>query len=139
MKAMVVEDNKDARVLLTEQLRALGVETVGCGDGREAVDRYPTEKPDIVIMDVAMPQMDGLEATAQLRRIDPDASIFVISAYSEDMIRRAALAAGADRFFLKEEMDRMLAQVCRRMGGEEEVKRRGEGVDSIRGAEKKEK
>jgi CheY-like chemotaxis protein len=115
MKAMVVEDNADARILLTEQLRALGVETVSCGDGREAVERYTAEQPDIVIMDVAMPQMDGLEATAQLRRIDPDASIIVISAYSEDMIRRAALAAGAERFFLKEEMDRMLAQVCRRM------------------------
>lgn len=117
MKAMIVEDNDDARLLLGEQLRALGIDSVGCGNGREAVDSYLEVKPDIVIMDVAMPQMDGLEATAQLRRMDPDATVFVISAYSEDMIRRAALAAGAERFFLKEEMDRMLAQVCRKIAG----------------------
>ena len=117
MKAMIVEDNDDARILIGEQLRALGVEVEGCRDGREAVERYREVRPDIVIMDVAMPQMDGLEATAQLRRIDPDVTVFVISAYSEDMIRRAALAAGAERFFLKEEMDRMLAQVCRKIDG----------------------
>lgn len=115
MKIMIVDDNADACFLLAEQLGQLGLQPCICRNGVEAVERYPLEAPDVVIMDVAMPEMDGLEATQRIVRMDADACVYVVSVYSEDMLRRAARAAGALHYYLKDNLDPLLAQICRRM------------------------
>ena len=117
MTIMIVDDNAEARTLLHEQLRKLGAHTFACCNGLEAVKCYPEVSPDIVIMDIAMPLLDGLEATQRICRIDPQACIYVVTAYSEDMLRRAARAAGATAYYLKDNLDSLLAQVVRKMNG----------------------
>jgi two-component system response regulator MprA len=116
MHVMIVDDNPDARELLSEQLRVLGIESSTCHDGYEAVERYPNEHPDAVMMDIAMPRLDGLEATLRIRRMDPGACIFVVTAYSEEMLRRASVAAGASGYYLKDNLDPLFAQLVRRLG-----------------------
>lgn len=117
MTIMIVDDNTEARTLLHEQLRKLGALPIACSNGLEAVERYPDVAPDIVIMDIAMPMLDGLEATQRIRRVDPEACIYVVTAYSEDMLRRAAHAAGASGYYLKDNIDSLLAQIVRKMNG----------------------
>ena len=115
MHVMIVDDNPDARELLSEQLRVLGIPSSICHDGREAVERYPRERPEAVMMDIAMTRLDGLEATLQIRRMDPEACIYVVTAYSEEMLRRASVAAGASGFYLKDNLDPLFAQLVRRL------------------------
>lgn len=73
-----------------------------CTNGAEAVATITAEPVDVVITDVRMPVMDGIRATAELRRVLPDIKILVITSFDEDEAVREALAAGANGFLLKD-------------------------------------
>jgi DNA-binding NarL/FixJ family response regulator len=100
-KVLIADDNDRAR----NGLRALlairqEIEIVGeAADGREAVQMVRERQPDVVLMDVRMPQMDGLEATRQIKGHWPGVRVVVVSMYTTH--RAQALAAGADRFLSK--------------------------------------
>jgi DNA-binding NarL/FixJ family response regulator len=80
-----------------------GIEVVGeACDGREAVERYAELRPDVVLMDLRMPRMDGIAATSAIRRADPHARVVVLTMYEGDVDIHRALAAGAIGYFLKE-------------------------------------
>ena len=115
MKVLVVDDNPDVRRLMAEMLLNIGAVPVACDGGSRALECYRREWPDIVFMDIAMPEMDGLEATQQICSIDGEACIYIVSAYSDDMLRRAAKAAGASGYYLKDNLDPLLAKVRRRV------------------------
>lgn len=70
-------------------------------DGREAVDAALAHRPDVVLMDVRMPRLDGLSAAAELRRAAPDIAVVVLTTFDEDDYVTAALDAGAAGFLLK--------------------------------------
>ena len=75
-------------------------------DGREAVEKALFYEPDIVLLDVVMPGLDGIRAASEIKTALPSARIIVYTAHHNDLFRQRALAAGADAFFFKEDLDR---------------------------------
>lgn len=88
--------------MLREILTSNGFEVVGeAKNGCEAVSLYQTEKPDLVVMDIVMPEMDGLSATEEIRKIDPGAKILFCSAMGQREMVMKALGMGARGFIVK--------------------------------------
>lgn len=71
------------------------------GSGREAIDVARRLKPRVIVMDMSMPEMDGVEATRELRKIQPDAAVLIVSMYSQENYIRNAFDAGAQGYILK--------------------------------------
>lgn len=82
-------------------------------DGEAAVARYAELRPDVVLMDLQMPGIDGVEATRRIRRIDPAARIIVLTTYSGDARALGALQAGASAYLLKEMLRHEVVQAVR--------------------------
>jgi NarL family two-component system response regulator LiaR len=104
IRVLVVEDHAVVREGLCSLLTArYGVKVVGeAADGLEAVEKTQALKPDVILMDLAMPRMTGLEATLKIREKDPDARILILTSFSEDAKVSAAIKAGAMGFLLKD-------------------------------------
>ncbi|WP_202874708.1 response regulator, partial [Kribbella albertanoniae] len=84
-------------------LTARGIEVVGeAADGAEAVDAVRRLRPDVVLMDIRMPTMDGLEATRRILATPTDCRILILTTFDVDRYVYAALAAGASGFLLKD-------------------------------------
>jgi len=100
---LVVDDYVDNRVLLSAWLRAKGYKVVEAQDGKEGVLQANRSHPDLILMDLAMPELDGVEATRQLRQRQTFSRtpIFAISAYATHDVRDDALAAGCNEVFTK--------------------------------------
>jgi NarL family two-component system response regulator LiaR len=109
----------DDHAILREGLRALlrlhdDIEVVGeAADGREAVDLAAKLRPDVVLMDVAMPGLGGLEATIELKRIRPDAKVIVLTQYDDREYLRRFLQAGVSGYLLKKTAGSELASAIR--------------------------
>lgn len=112
-RILVVDDARFIRVLLKEILEEKGYQVAGeAADGDEAVNKYQELKPDLVIMDVALPTMDGISATQRIRTLDPAAKVIMISAYGTRHKVVKAIQAGAMDFIVKPfETERILASV----------------------------
>jgi DNA-binding NarL/FixJ family response regulator len=101
IRAVVIDDTRDIRELLSRLLTRSGVRVVGeAGDGQAGVDVVRAERPDVVLLDLAMPVMDGVEALPLIRALVPDARIIVLSAFS-GAVRDQVLEAGADGYLMK--------------------------------------
>lgn len=100
---LVVDDAASLRDLLTVLLEAEDdfVVVGTAADGRQAIDRARELEPDIVLLDLAMPVMDGLEALPGLRAALPRAQIVIFSGFEHEALARQAVAAGADDFIEK--------------------------------------
>jgi two-component system, cell cycle response regulator DivK len=100
---LLVEDNEISRDLLSRRLKKRGYEVITAGDGRQAVACAQGGLPDLILMDLAMPVMDGLDATRQLRRKRETSSIPVIAltAHALPADRARAIAAGCDEYETK--------------------------------------
>ena len=101
MKILIVEDNPSVRKLIERATADIADETIVREDGADALDAYEEHRPDIVLMDVKMPRVDGLAATRQIVRIHPEARIVIVTDYDDDVVRDAAREAGACAFALK--------------------------------------
>src|SRR5262245_26893090 len=97
---LIVDDFEDTRLLLRTWLERKGFRVVEAADGIEAVALARSESPDLIIMDVEMPQLDGLNATRQIREVKELCAvpIVAVSAYGADQFRDQALAAGCDEY-----------------------------------------
>ena len=97
---MVVEDNEPSREALSRRLMRRGYAIVAAADGREAVDMARSVKPDLILMDLGLPGIDGWEATAQLKGDETTRHIpiIVLSAHAMKDDKELALAAGGDDF-----------------------------------------
>ena len=119
-KVLIVEDNEDNRAIYAQYLRYAGYRVIEAANGQEGIDLARRERPDIILMDISMPVMDGLTATRQLKG-DPElGSIPIIAltahamASDEDMVREA----GCDGYIAKpvvpravrEEIDRWIGR-----------------------------
>jgi CheY-like chemotaxis protein len=121
---MVVEDNEPSREVLSRRLARRGYEIVSAVDGREAVSMAHSRKPDLILMDLGLPGIDGWEATAQLKAHEQTRHIpiIVLSAHAMTNDRTLALAAGGDDFDTKpvrferliEKIEKLLQGVVRR-------------------------
>jgi DNA-binding NarL/FixJ family response regulator len=82
-----------------------------CGeaaDGLDAVEKANQLKPEVVVMDVSMPQMDGLQATREIRRKIPDCKVLILSQHDSPQVLSAALNAGAGAYVTKSQVSRLL-------------------------------
>ncbi len=88
-----------------------------CADGRQAVAELPALHPDVVLMDVRMPTLDGIAATAQLRRLDDPLEVLVLTTFGEDEVLWGAIEAGAAGFVLKDRSAEELIAATRTVAG----------------------
>ena len=103
IRVLVVDDHVIVRNGLAQLLATTEeFELVGAaGDGREALELLPTLQPDVVLMDLSMPGMDGVEATQRISAAHPGVKIVILSSFSEHQRVLAALDAGAEGYVLK--------------------------------------
>ncbi|GAA4394608.1 response regulator transcription factor [Actinomadura sp. NPDC048032] len=119
-RILVVDDQtvvREGLVLLLELLP--GIEVAGaCGDGERAVAMVAELRPDVVLMDLRMPRMDGVEATRRIREAHPDVGIVVLTTYADDESIFAALRAGARGYLTKDaDADEIARAVAAVRGG----------------------
>lgn len=99
---LIVDDVAFVRKTLTEILTEAHYQVVGeAEDGNQAVDMYFQLRPDIVTMDVVMPEMSGIDATRKILRTDKDARIVIISAMGQENLVMEAINVGAKDYILK--------------------------------------
>ena len=100
---LIADDNEDLRGMLRQLLESQGYRVLEAADGREAAGRAVRERPALVIMDLGMPDLDGLSAVAEIRRHvpAPATEILIVSAYDWLEYRTEALAAGCGGFMTK--------------------------------------
>jgi CheY-like chemotaxis protein len=112
MKLLIVEDNAGVRRLIRGMVTALTQEIFECSDGLYALGAYCTLRPDFVLMDLEMPQLDGIEATRQIRAADPGARVIILTSHDDAQLRDAAREAGACEYIVKDNLVSLL-QVLR--------------------------
>lgn len=101
-KILIVDDALFARVMLKNALAPLDdVMFFEAGNGQEACDIYRKEKPDLVLMDISMPVMNGMDALKEIRREDPEASVIMCTAVGQEVMIVEAVDAGAKEFIVK--------------------------------------
>ncbi len=100
-KIMVVDDAAFMRMKATKLLTENGYRVVEASTGAEAVSMYRKEKPDAVLLDITMPDMDGLTALKQIRAMDPNARIAMVTALGQQSVVIDALKSGAADFVVK--------------------------------------
>ncbi len=111
-KVMVVDDAAFMRLRACKVLQDNGHEVVQAENGLDAVRQYGEQRPDAVLMDITMPEMDGLAALKEIRKLDPNARVAMVTAMGQQAIVIEALKAGARDFVLKPfQPDRVLGAV----------------------------
>jgi len=102
-RILIVDDAEDIRTLLRMRLdRQENLDVVGeAVDGMDAVDQARALQPHLVLLDMAMPRMDGLQALPLIRAAVPDVRVIVLSGFNQGTLEQEALAAGADRYIVK--------------------------------------
>jgi DNA-binding response OmpR family regulator len=100
---LIADDNEDLRGMLRQLLESHGYRVLEAADGSEAAEAAVRERPDLVIMDLGMPGMDGLSAVAEIRRHVPasETEVLIVSAYDRLEFRTEAVAAGCGGFMTK--------------------------------------
>jgi CheY-like chemotaxis protein len=119
-KILLVEDNEMNRDMLSRRLQRKGFEIVLAVDGAEGVAQAKAAKPDLILMDVSLPVLDGLQATAQIKA-DPDCKgipIIALTAHAMADDRQKALAAGCDEYDTKPiDLPRLLEKIGKLLPG----------------------
>jgi len=101
-KVLVVDDASFMRLNLKNILESEGFEIIGEGtNGQEAIKLYQAERPDVVTMDITMPEMDGLAAMEKIIEMDPQAKIIMVSAMGQETYIKKAILKGAKNFIVK--------------------------------------
>ncbi len=101
-RALVADDSEFARRNAAKVIASLGGVVVGeAATGRQAVDRYRTLHPDLVLMDITMPEMPGVDAVEAIMREDPSARIVMVTSVGHQEVVRRALGLGALHFLMK--------------------------------------
>lgn len=103
MRVLLVDDDPGFRGTLRHLLADRGEAVVvgEAADGEEALRHAAALHPDVVLMDLGMPRMNGVEATRQLKALRPEVAVIIITVHDDEVYRRTALAAGAEAFLVK--------------------------------------
>jgi DNA-binding response OmpR family regulator len=100
-RVLVVDDEPDAVELLQEFLTSKGYEVTTASDGEEALRKVKSERPHLILLDVRMPKMNGLEVLRQVRQIDKEVGVIMVTAVNEEETGRQALELGAFDYIVK--------------------------------------
>jgi len=102
-KILYVEDNPDNVYMLSRRLKKKGFELIIAGDGQEGIDKAIEESPDLILMDLSLPTMDGWTATAEIKKIEEvkDIPIIALSAHAMPEHRDRAIKAGCSDYDTK--------------------------------------
>ncbi len=117
-RVLVVDDASFMRMMVKEILTKNGYEVAGEADnGQKAIEKYAELNPDLVIMDITMPEVDGIEAVKRIKESDPEAKIVMCSAMGQQAMVIEAIQAGAKDFIVKPfQADRVLEAVKKVIG-----------------------
>lgn len=112
-KILVVDDAGFMRMMIKNYLTKAGYsEIIESDDGEKAVAAYKAEKPDLVMMDITMPNMDGIQALREIKAADPQAKVVMCSAMGQEAMVMEAIKLGAIDFIVKPfKQDRILQTV----------------------------
>ncbi|HOK62350.1 MAG TPA: response regulator [Soehngenia sp.] len=101
-RVLVVDDAIFMRMKLKDILEKNGFEVVAeAQNGIEAIEKYKAERPDLVTMDITMPEMDGITALKEIKKIDPNAKVIMCSAMGQQSMVMEAIQSGAIDFIVK--------------------------------------
>jgi len=101
-RVLIVDDAAFMRITLKTMLEKNGFEVVGeAANGLEGVKKYGELKPDAVTMDITMPELDGVSALREIKKIDPNAKVVMISAMGQESMVKESIIAGASGFLVK--------------------------------------
>ena len=108
-RVLIVDDASFMRMSIKNMLANYDFEIVGeAENGVMAIEKYKELQPDIVTMDITMPEMDGLEALREIKKIDPGASVVMVSALGQEARMKEAIIYGAKGFIVKPFKEEML-------------------------------
>lgn len=111
-KILVVDDQYGIRILLTEIFNKEGYDTFSAENGEEALSIVRRKKPRLVLLDMKIPGMDGLEILKRIKRLNDETKVIIMTAYGELNMINEAMAVGAINFFSKPfDIDEMRASV----------------------------
>lgn len=112
-KVLIVDDAAFMRMMIKEILSKNGYSIVGeASDGAQAVEKYKELGPDLVTMDITMPEMDGISALKEIKKMDPNARVIMCSAMGQQAMVIDAIQAGAKDFIVKPfQADRVLEAI----------------------------
>lgn len=111
-RIMVVDDAAFMRMLCKKLLTQLGHDVTEAATGSQAVEAYKANPPDMVLLDITMPDMDGITALKEIREFDPNARVGMVTAMGQQSMVMEALKAGARDFVIKPfDQDRVLAAI----------------------------
>ncbi len=118
IKVMIVDDAAFMRMMLKDILVKNGFEVVGeAANGLQAIEKYNEVKPDITTMDITMPEMDGISAVKQIKKVDPNAKVIMCSAMGQQAMVIEAIQSGARDFIVKPfQPDRVLEAIRKAIG-----------------------
>ena len=117
-RILIVDDAAFMRMMIKDILTKNGYEVVAeAANGVEAVELYKSHQPDLVTMDITMPEMDGIEAVKQIKAVNPAAKVIMCSAMGQQSMVMDAIKAGANDFIVKPfQADRVLEAVKKIVG-----------------------
>ena len=102
VRVLVVDDAAFMRMMVKDILTKNGYEVVGeAENGMKALEKYQELKPDLVTMDITMPEMDGISAVKEIKKVDPNAKIVMCSAMGQQAMVIEAIRSGAADFIVK--------------------------------------
>ena len=104
MKILIVDDSPVMRQTIKSIVASPQDETQECEDGASVLTAYESFHPDWVLMDMNMPHTTGIQATRSLKAVHPDAHVAIVTNYGDQEFRDEARAAGADEYFLKDNL-----------------------------------
>ena len=104
MRVLAAEDNKTNQLVFQKMVKAIDIDLVFAANGREAVELWQSFRPDLIFMDISMPEMDGKEAARAIRAAEPEGThvpIVALTAHAMDGDSDGILASGIDRYMTK--------------------------------------
>ncbi len=117
-RILVVDDAAFMRMMIKDILTKNGFQVVGeAADGVQAIEKYKETNPDLITMDITMPEMDGITALKEIKKVNPNVKVIMCSAMGQQAMVIDAIQAGAKDFIVKPfQADRVLEAISKTLG-----------------------
>jgi two-component system chemotaxis response regulator CheY len=113
-KILLIDDDEMTLIFMRKMLEDSGFPVVATADGPHGIELFKEHHPQLVLLDIGLPGMSGLQDLRELRSLDPEAQVVIISGYKSDVTVRQALDSGAQEFIEKPVDARILLEKVRR-------------------------